>query len=67
MRTRPAWFVYAVEIKAKINRLRSIKDFAAERIRILAESYQTASSVHTYPGTPAEWEYVVENTSADPP
>ena len=59
------WLVYAEEIKAKILRLEALKDFSAERRRIVFETHDVARNKYEYPGTLAEWDHAVENCEPD--
>ena len=63
MSRKADWLIYAAETKAEIDKLHENQK---TRDHLLFDSYFIAKGPHHYPGTLAEWEFVVESASIPP-
>ena len=60
MTKQPAWYHYASDVRAKIDRLPDDSKERARRFLIALESHLTAQSEHRYRGTFSDWYYMIE-------
>lgn len=64
---KPMWLAYAELIKAKLAQLPASNHQAESRQIIISESHATAQKEHSYPGSVADWDYVVANAKINDP
>ena len=60
MSKQPAWYDYASDVRAKIDRLPDDSKEGVRRFQIALESHLTARSEHHYRGTFSDWYYMIE-------
>ena len=61
MPRKPAWFAYAVEVKAKLEKMSRNKMSRARRDGALTNSLFVARTRFGYPGFLGDWESVLNN------
>ena len=61
MTKQPAWFDYASDVRAMIDRLPGDSKESVRRFQIALESHLTAQSEHRYRGTFSDWYYTIES------
>lgn len=66
MSRKADWLCYAAETKTTINKLRDGKKTQRQLIESMLDSYVVAKGYYSYPGTLAEWEFVVESVEDRP-
>jgi len=65
MPRKPAWLAYAVEVKARIEKLPRRKTSVAQRENLILQSLFVARTKHDYPGYLGDWEHVLEQVNGD--